>query len=326
MASPFPQRPKLSAIVQTASLKRKGLVADCIFPLVKTACKFSYIDWSDDINEARVINDLLGCKTDVHEVDSAPFTLVDKSLQFHGLTQALGECCVVTCGDDGAFASKIEAGKTRQLMNKLLIAREKRAIALATTLSNYTNNVALVPGAGGAVNEGGRYNLAAADFANPNFALLKWFQPIQQSNVLSGNRNKAVMSQATLNGFLSHPNFIGVGCLPNPQTTKDAVAALLGVQEICVADAQYNDGLGATPSIVNAWPTGYILFVTSYDLVTSEDEQFSFGITAYDKGMFQFNYVKEEKGPGTGVVMQKLTHDLTEVVLSYKAATLVVVA
>ena len=326
MASAYPSRPKLSAIVQQATLNRAGLVADCIFPQVKTDCKFSYIDWSQEVNGLKLISDAVGCKTNVHEVDSTPFILVDKSLADHALAQALGECCVNVCGDDGAYNSKIEAGKTRQLMNKLLIQREKRAITLATTLGNYVDQGVKLPTDPTAAVEGGRFNITQANVNDPNFKLLRWFLGIQENLKTGGNRNVMITDRATLNAILAHPNFIGSGCAVDPMTTADNVAAILGLSKICIADATYNDGLEAVPNMVKLWPAGYILFTTSYDFVTAQDETFAFGISAYNRGMQQYNWEEKSKGPTSGVVMQKISHDLTEVVLSYKAATLVVVS
>jgi len=131
------------------------------------------------------------------------------------------------------------------------------------------------------------------------------------------------MSQNTLNNFLSHPNFLGAGCIVDTVTTKDKVASLLGVEEICVADAGYNNGVGQTVSLQGFWPDNYILFTASYEMLTSDEQQVAFGISAYDKGFRVNNYIKEEKGPDSGVVMQKIAHDFTELVLSYKAATLI---
>lgn len=320
--SAYPSRPKLSAIVQQISLKRSGLVADCIFPLVQSECKFSYVDWSNDINAARLVDDYLGCKTDVHEVDSEPYVLVDASLKDWGLSQVLSECCVSVCGDDQS--AKIEAGKTRQLTNKLLVAREARAIALATTITNYTDRTNTLPSAGLA--DGSRYYLTPTNFADPNYALLKYFQGVQSGSKLGIRKNVLVTDQATLDGLLSHPNFLGAGCLVDAVTTKEKVAALLGLEKICVADAAYNDSLGSTPNIGKFWPAGVMLFISSHEFVTTSDETLSFGITAYNRGITQFTWIDPKKGPKQGALMQKITHDMTEIVLSYQAATLIKIA
>lgn len=325
MASQFPSRNKLSAIVQQASLKRSGLVADCIFPPVKTDCRFDYIDWTKSQN-LKIVEDAIGCKTDVREVDPEAWTLSSAKVQDHALSQSMDDCCVTSCGNDAALSAKKEQGKTMQLMNRLLINREKRAIDLVLNESLYTSNGtsgAPVAPSSSTVNEGGLYFLTSANFINPSFALLKWFQPIQTNNPMSGRRTVAVMSQNTLNNFLSHPNFLGAGCSVDPITTQQKVAGLLGVNKICVSDAFYNNGVGATVSMTAFFPDNYILFTSSYELMSSDEAQVAFGISAYDKGFRVNHWLKEEKGPDGGVEMQKIAHDYTEVILSIKGATLV---
>lgn len=322
MASQYPTKPKTTAIVQQAFLKRSGLVADCILPPVKTPCNFEYIDWTNAQNQ-ELVEDAVTCKSNVHEVDPDAFTLVQKKVEDHALEQSMGECCLTVCGDDGAYAARIEAGKTIQLTNRLLLNREKKVIALVLDETKYTSNSTLKPGEAGAVNEGGLYSLAKTDFVNPSYALLKYFQPIQTGNAYTGMRTKAIMSQNTLNNFLSHPNFLGAGCMIDAITTKEKVAALLGVREICIGDAYYNNGVGPTVSMQANWPDNYILFTASYEMLTANEQQVGFGFSAYDKGM-RVNYrIDEKKGPDAGVEMQKIAHDLTPVIMTFKAATLV---
>ena len=324
MASAFPSRPALSAIVQQGTLNRKGLVADCLFPMVKTGCKFSYIDWTDELLALKVADDSVTCKSDVHEIDAVPYVLIDKSVVPHALSQVLTECCVTVCGED--FSNKIEQGKTRQLMNKLLLGREQRAIALATADANYTSAGAELPAASATGADGKRYTLSNANWINANYNLRSYFAGIQSNLKRSGQRTVMVTDLATLNGILGHPSFIGSGCAVDPITTPDKAAALLGVNKICIADASYHDGLGTTPNMTKLWPAGVIIFATSYEFITSQDETLAFGITAYDQGLQQFTWVDEKKGQGAGVLMQKISHDFTEIVLSYYAATKVTVA
>lgn len=318
----FPSQAKLSAIVQLATLNRKGLVADCLFPQVKTDCKFSYIDWENERNGNLLYNDILGCKDDVKEVDPTAFTLKTASLQDYGLSQALSECCLTSCGNDAQYNQQVAAGKTRQLLNKLLIAREKRAIDLALLTSAYTDNTTLKPQDSSAVIDGGKFNLDSDDAENSAFKLLQYFQAINEKSKV-GKRNTMVTDLATLNMLLRHPDFIGSGCVVEPQTTPAKVASLLGLSKICIADADYNNGTEATPVHTKLWTPGQILFTNSYEFVTSEDQQLAFGLSAYNRGFQQYNWIDPKKGPQEGLLMQKQTHDFTEVVLSRKAATLV---
>lgn len=323
MGSIYPRLPKMSALVLQASLNRKGLVADAIFPKVRTACAFKYVDWTNAAT-VKLVEDAIGCKTDVKEIDPDAFTLKDASTQDRALQISMGECCLESCGDVD-LAELAEKGKTMQLTNSLLVGREKRAIALAVDESKYTANgtsgAPVVPGASNAVNEGGLYYLTKANLANSSFALLQWFLPIQTNNFLTGVRTVAIMSQATLNKFLVHPNFLGAGCIVGSMTTKEAVAALLGVREIIVADSAYQSGSNA--AWTKLWNDDYIFLSASYNFLTAQDPTPAFGISAYTRNWAPYYYKKEEKGPTDGVVMQKQSHDETEVVLTYKAATLI---
>lgn len=316
----YASSPALSAITQEMSLNREGLVADCIFPPVKTDCKFGYIDWTGELKDLKSINDHVTCKSDANEIDTGSMEIKYAATKEHALMQVLDECCVTTCGQN--IDAQIAAQKTRSLSNSLLIGREERAIKLATDESKYENNVAKTPSDPTAIVDGGLFNLDNDDFVDPNFDLVKYFAGIND-NAKFGHKNVAVMSKTALTNFLTHPKFIGSGCVVDPKTTIDRVAALLGVSKICVADANYNDGIGDNVSLKKLWPSNYIFFASSYDLITSQDPKFSFGLSAHTQQLEQNTWLDEKKGKGKGAMMQKIGHDLTEVVLSYKAATLV---
>lgn len=319
----FESRPELSAITQQVSLNREGLVADVLFPLPlnPTGCKFSYIDWTKELKELKSIDDHVSCKTDAKEIDSEGFDLVDASTKPRALKQVLDECCVTVCGKP-EINTQIEAGKTRQLSNKLLIGREERAIALATDESAYEDNGAKSPNDVDAVIDGGLFKKAKADFFDKDFNLLVYLNGINDYANF-GKRNVMVTDRATLNQMLTHPSFLGAGCIVDPKTTADKVASLLGLDRIVVADANYNDGIGDQVSLKKLWPKNTIFFASSFEFVTSNDQQFSFGLTGYSQLLDQNTWIDENKGMGAGARMQKIGHDMTEVVLSYKAATLI---
>lgn len=317
----YESRPELTAITQQVSLNREGLVADAIFPKVLTGCKFSYIDWTKELAGLRSIQDAVSCKTDANEVDGEGFDLVDSSTKDHALMQVLDECCVVVCGKP-QIKDQIEQGKTRQLTNKLLIGREERAIKLATDATKYTDNTTVKPYEATAVIDGGLFKETRANFFGSNFALLKYLNGINDFAKF-GRRNVMVTDRATLNEILTHPNFLGAGCIVDVKTTVEKVASLLGLDRIVVADANYNDGIGDTVALKKLWPANTILFTSSYEFVSSNDQQFAFGISGYSQEFESHTWIDEKKGKGAGARMQKIGHDLTEVVLSYKAATLI---
>lgn len=323
MASQFPRQAKMTAIVLQASINRSGLVADALFPKVRTPCFFQYVDWTNGAN-LKLVADAVGCKTDVKEIDPDAFAYVQKKTQDRALEISMGECCLTSCGDSVDLAALAEREKTELLTNMLLVGREKRAVEMATDESKYTargSSVDPVAPDGVLSNEGALYFLPKTSVADANFKLLQWFMPIQVNNHLTGVRTVAVMSQNTLNKLLVHPTFIGAGCMVNATTTKEAVAALLNVREIVIADAAYQSG--SSSAWVPLWNDDYILFTASHKFLTSEQGRPSFGISAHSREWGTFYRIDEKKGPTGGVAMQKQSHDETEVVLTYKAATLV---
>ena len=320
----FKSYPKLSAITQEISLNRSGLVADCIFPKVQTGCQFGVIDWTGELKDLKSISDHVTCKSDANEIDTGAMALALHGTQDRALLQSLEECCVEVCGVTN-LNEQIAARKTQSMTNKLLIGREERAIKLATDTTKYVDNLLLAPSAATAVVDGGLFNLTLANFNDPNFGLLRYFQGINE-NSLFGSRNVMVTDIATLNGLLTHPQFIGSGCVVDPMTSSSKVASLLGLSKICIADGKYNDGIAETVNIKKLWPKGTILFTSSYEFITAQDPQLAFGLTAFSQDLEQYTFNDPKKGKGEGMLMQKIGHDLTELVLSYKAATLVKIA
>lgn len=321
MSSIFVTIPKVTAIINQGALNRTGLVADAIFPPVKTACKFSIVDWNK-AKGLKEIDDLLNCKTDVHEVDSTAYELLNYSTQGRGLSTVLTECCVGLC-DDGSIADIIENSKMVELFDKLLVNHERRAVALATTTSYFTDNSTKVPGESGAVNEGGYYHIAASTALATNYNLLGYLQPIQSNNYLTGVRNVAVMTRSMLNKIQQNSSFIGAS-LGIAQASEASIAASLGVSKIVIADAGFNNAVAeGAVSLQGIFPENTILFVANNPLQYSEQGKPTFGLSAYTQNFMTTFFLDPRKGLGQGQVSGKLAHDLTPIVVTYKAATLV---
>ena len=149
-------------------------------------------------------------------------------------------------------------------------------------------------------------------------------QPIQTNNWMTGVRNIAVMTRNQLNAFIKNQSFIGHGCSVAPTTTEGSVAALLGVQQIVIADAGFNNSVTTgTVNMAGLWPEDKILLAQVSTLSFSQQAKPTFGATAYKNG-FQTNFwIDPKKGEGQGAVYGKTTHDETEQVVTYKAATLI---
>lgn len=306
------------ALVQEINANRTGLVADELFPLVETPEKFAVIDWSKELKNLREEDDAVDCKTDAREVDSDGYSTVLHQLKGHALIQSL---CVEKdhCYDQTQVKKVLS--KTRQLANKLLLAREKRAIDLVTTTGNYTAQTGKKPSDSTAKVNGGYFTETRNTFFGSSFDVLAYLQGLND-NTFYGQFNKAVMSRGMLNSILAHPSVIGSSYNPVARTSKEVLEELLGVK-IVIADAVYNDGVGANLDLKRVFPADSIVFTRSYDLVSSDDYEFVFGIGAYSQNLEVFEDVVFKKGIKNGSPIQKIGHNITEVVASYKAAALI---
>lgn len=318
--------PTLTAIINQGALNKEGLVADVLFPPLEVgACDGSMIDW-DHSYELLKSDDTLSCYADVKEIDQGKLEKKLYQTKQHGNAVAVTECCLNACGIP-ELKGKVEESKVVSLFNRLLINRELRAVALATDETKYTANGtsgAPVKPSDATVNEGGLYYLNKTSLVDANFDLLDWFQPIQDNNYLTGKRNVAIMAQSTLNALVKNKAFIGYGCQTNPTTSAPAVAALLGLDQIIVADAGFNNAINkGTVSMANLWPKDYIMFLSKHDITYALDQQPTFGFSPYTINWATKYWTDIKKGAGDGVVFAKIGHDLNETVLTYKAATLV---
>ena len=315
--------PSVEAVVTHGALNREGLISDALFPKLKVAnCTVGYLDW-DKAKELTGTDDTLTCTGDVKQIDTEGMEVKYLDIKPKGNSVPISECCIGVCGIDNLEAI-VEQAKMVTLMDNLLINKERRAIALATDESKYTNNVALVPGESGAVNEGGVYHISVANFNDKTFDLLKYFQPIQENNYMTGIRNVAVMTRNKFNTLLRNQSFIGSGCAVPATTNESVIASLLKVDKIIIADAGFNNSV--TPGVVTMqgmWPDKYILFASVRALSFSKEAKPTFGATPFKNGFQTIFWIDPKKGEGQGAVYGKTTHDETEQVVTYKAATLV---
>ena len=315
--------PSVEAIITHGALKREGMIADVLFPKVKvSASPVGYLDW-DKAKELTGTDDTLTCTGDVKQIDTEGMEVKYLDIKPKGNSVSISECNINICGQEN-LEEVIEQAKMVTLMDNLLINKEKRAIALATDESKYTDNTTKVPGEAGAVNEGGVYHITPTNFNDKTFDLLKWLQPIQENNYMTGKRNIAVMTRNVFNTLLRNQSFIGSGCAVPATTTESVIASLLGVEKIVIADAGFNNAV--TPGTVNMqgfWPEKYILFASVKTLTFSQAATPTFGATPYKNGFQTIFWIDPKKGEGKGAVYGKTTHDETEQVVTYKAATLV---
>lgn len=320
--STYPNKARLTDIVQEAGLKRKGLVASCLFPEVKVpACSFEWIDWKKDYENLKPVDDTASCTSKPHRVDPGSFEYKQGKTKLHALDMVLKECCVSACTTDGNLPFNIDAKKTEQLVDKMLLNRELAAVGKATTESLYSagNNANLIAGTEAA--DGKIYTFVRATIFADAYDLLGLFQAIQNGAAF-GAHNTMVIDRVTLTAMLRHPKFKPGGCAIPVMAAESEIAALLGLDKVCIADTRYNQALPGAPIALNRIWGNYIWLGKSYGLVTPDEATRTFGFSAFTKDLTNRIYFDDTIGDDGGNV-QVVSHDLTEVIADIQAATLI---
>ena len=318
----YPNTARLTDIVQEAGLKRPGLVASCIFPEVKVpSCNFEWIDWKKDYENLKPVDDTASCTSQPHRVDPGTFEYIQGKTHLHALDMVLKECCASACTPDGNLPFNIDAKKTQQLVDKMLLNRELAAVKKATNESQYAagNNTNLINGT--EASDGKIYSFARATIFADAYDLLGLFQAIQNGAAF-GAHNTMVLDRVVLTAMLRHPKFKPGGCAIPVMAAESEVAALLGLSKVCVADTRYNTGLPGAPIALNKIWGPYIWLGKSYGLVTPNEATRTFGFSAYTKDLKNRVYFDDKIGDD-GANVQVVSHDLTEIVADVQAATLI---
>lgn len=320
--STYPNTARLTDIVQEAGLKRSGLVASCLFPEVEVpACAFEWIDWKQTYADLKLTDDTVGCYSQPHRIDPGSFVYLNGKTKEHALDMVLKECCVSACTTDGRLPFNIDAKKTQQLVDRMLLNREISAVAKATQESAYTagNNTNLLNGS--EASDGKIYTFARATIFADTYDILGLFQAIQNQAAL-GAHNTMVIDRVTMTAMLRHAKFKPGGCAVPVMAAEDEIAALLGLDKVCIADSRYNTATPGSPiSLSRIWGS-YIWLGKSYGLVTPDEATRTFGFSAYTKDLTNRVYFDNTIGSDGGNV-QVVSHDLTEVVADIQAATLI---
>lgn len=316
--STYPNRARLLDVIQEAGLKRSGLVASCIFPEIEVpSCNFEWIDWAIEYADLKPINDAVGCYSQPHRIDPSAFEYIQGKTKEHALDMVLKECCVSACTPTGALPFNIDAKKSQQLVDKLLLNREISAVAKATNESAYAAGSTPLTEA----SDGKMFTLARATIFGAAYDLLGLFQALQ-NNAAYGARNTLTLDLATWYAMLRHPSFKVGGCAIPPMAAKEEVASLLGLEKICIADATYNTASpGSATSLTKFWGN-YILLTRSFGMVTPGEATRGFGFSAYTKAMTNRIYWDDKIGSDGGNV-QVVSHDLTEIIADIKMGTLI---
>lgn len=323
--SRYPQEEALIDIVQGAG-QTGTYVADCILPPTQVSdCKFKWIDWATTANNdgmfdnLKEFDDTVGCYGTPSSIDPSSYKYKFAELKDHGGRVDLKECCgPKECGTE---LFDFDAKKTEELVNRLLLGREKRVLATAFTDDFYTDETASNPDSVSA--EGALFNLdLSVTGGTPAADAFKFMQDVQADNLETGMRNVLVTTRKVLNAILRHPTFKDGGCSIPLQADLNQIASILGVERICLVDAVENTAAAGSAYSLSKLVGDKIFLSKSIEFATSESVTRAFGFSAYMKGFRQRIHFNNDLGIDGGFQLTA-GHDFTEVVAERKAATLI---
>jgi len=322
--SRYPHRDRLLQIVQAAGLKREGLVADAIFPRVQTpGANFEWIDWSGTdgkFENLRQIDDKIGCYSTAKNIDPSVFEYKQGKVNDYALEMFLKECNLTACGE---LPFDIEAQKTEELVDRLLLNREIRAASNATNTSIYGTAIPYGSVTNSTDFEGAR--ITGVDLSIGANDYLEFFMNIQDNNSTTGPRNVAVMNRRTINQLRRHPSFKSGGCAIPPIEAPEVVANLMGVDRVAIADAYYNVSAAAGTTDLVKVLDNKILMLRNAPLTGTDGIQRVFGFSAFEDGLNNMVYFDPKIGKD-GSEVQKVSHDFTDIIADVKSATLIELA
>lgn len=341
----------LGALAKAYVLKKSGLVYERIFTPVNTggACDVAGFDFTKslDTTGTETNNSMVDglrksdgvpatCYSEAGEVNAPNFAKRLFSAEEFREKILLTECCASMCGvSDQDYMNMIQNSKLGTLINRHLITRELAGVDLVTGQTGGVWNAGWEDGnLATLINcfdmselaEGKAYDMTGQDLCDPAaFDLLQLVMNVQAKRIETGAANYAVMNKLMLNAFLRNDSFKGKGCVLAPLTAIDTLKAMLGVQEIYIADAVYNTaGFGVPRTLEPIWGAGFILMYQRVDGImsmTQPELQANFAVDLKIFDEYFRTFVEEEKGRD-GVEWLQYNYSYTPAITNIKAGTL----
>lgn len=304
--------PALTSIVQEIGQCEGGFVADKLFPITRvSSCSFSWIDWKCT-NQYDVANDKVGCYSQRNEIDPQIFEYKHDKVQQRYLDTVICEL-ELSCHNNAGCNNPsfdLEAMRVADLFGNLRLAREVRAISAAFDQTKY-----VVGQQGG----GGITDMTGFE-SNPD--ALKQIAEIIACK--DGGYNCLVVNKKVATKLIFHPAFKNLNCCDGGlKTTLDAIAGLMGLQEIVISDAKINQAAAGLPKDIQTLLDDTGLLVNNAPMPGTDCPRRVFGFTAQYRDTFAARYADMASG-GRGNLRLVAGWDIKEVVADYSQAELLI--
>lgn len=244
--------PVLLSVIREYGNCQAGYAQDCILTKVRTCSPYFQYREFDSEDAFKTYNSQVGCYSQVHEIDLDSSKLISDKVKTYALEIPIcrDEMEMQKCLCDAAARLDLEARALRRIMDALKLAKEKSIWEEVLQPANFT--------------AGNLTDLTGAEIDNPDTAVaanpLKLIRDIIASTCSSKRANWIVTSRKVAEKLIQSKAFLGEGCC-NVTNPLDTVAALLGVQGICVADTKVDvSALGLPADIVDVFGDSILLY------------------------------------------------------------------
>lgn len=240
--------PTLVAIANEYSNCLGDYAHPCLFVKVRTCSKrFDYREFDKEL-PFKLTNQYVGSCSNVHEIDQVPSQLKTGKVEDYGLEVKIcyDEIQAQNCACEADARLNLEERGVRRLVDQLWLGKEKRAFDQVFDVTNYTVGENLFDWTGNEINNGGDALAMLKDLIDckPGFS----------------RPTHAIMPRWVFSALERHPSFLGAGCC-NVINSKEIIAGILGLQEICCSDAYIDvNGLGLAPDLQPIINNSILLF------------------------------------------------------------------
>ena len=134
--------------------------------------------------------------------------------------------------------------------------------------------------------------------------------------------NQASMTKKAYLHLRRRADFLKGGCNTDPLATKAMVAELLGVKEICIAEAVFDNAASGLPQDLKGFVSDSILFTKSAHLNGPNDVKRTFAFNAVTDGWYTSKYQDHKMGAKVTDII-KIGRKDKLIIADYKQAALI---
>lgn len=281
--SSFQTRDALTDFSIRAANEMTDFIADEVFPPVYVT-KEQFKTYQYDLSNYREVDTQKSSKSEADLVDYGVFTK-DRTAKLHKLA---GEWDPADEKNFDKVVADLQQDTAKTVIERLMLRKERLAVALATTASYY-------PSALTQTLAGGSTWLDAGGDVEGNSRTAR----VAVKTACGKAPNAAAMSWTTFEALKVAPSVVDrIKYTNGQQPTEEILKNLLGVQFLHICRAQYNSAIeGATASLSDVWDDTVVYYVKD---TSPSPRTMRYGSTYIRNELYTYQYKVDERGSGDG--------------------------